>query len=58
MPWWGKLRVLLSPVGAGLNRKLNVYGAKCLNSDLKYKSCPDRGLRVRDCEGLKGRQEK
>lgn len=50
--------MLLSPVGAGLNRKLNVYGAKCLNSDLKCKSCPDRGLRVRDCEGLKGRQEK
>lgn len=45
--------MLLSPVGAGL-KEANVHGAKCLNSDLKCKSCPDRGLRARDCEGLKG----
>ena len=55
---WGKWRVLLSPVGEGVNSKLNVYGAKCLHSDLKCKSCPDKGLSIRNGEGLKGRQER
>lgn len=40
--------MLLSLIGGvGVVRELNVCGAKCVSSDLKLKSWPEEGLRVR-----------
>lgn len=50
----GKIEGAFIPCRSRIEEEANVHGAKCLNSDLKCKSCPDRGLRARDCEGLKG----
>lgn len=42
--------------GVGVDRELNVYGAKCISPDTKLESPPDKGLRVREREGLRVRR--
>lgn len=39
----GKIEGAFIPCRSRIEEEANVHGAKCLNSDLKCKSCPDRG---------------
>lgn len=42
--------------GVGVDRELNVYGVKCISLDIKFESLLDKGLRVREREGLRVRR--